>query len=110
MRINIINEFKCIQMKRHINYYLFFLLFVLLYSCSNDKPTQGTIQHEEGTIMNEKGANTGNESGNGAVLEGSNKDDYYQMRGYGDSIPSDSIRKAKTLDSIRIANSPNHNK
>jgi hypothetical protein len=55
--------------------------------------------------------NTDNNDSNGAsVMEESNKDDYYQIRGYGDSIPSDSIREAKRRDSIRILNSPNHNK
>jgi hypothetical protein len=49
-------------------------------------------------------------TGNGAVMEESNKNDYYQMRGYGDSIPSDSIREQVRLDSIRIANSNHHNK
>ena len=48
-------------------------------------------------------------SGNSAVMEGSNKDDYYQVRGYGDSIP-DSIREAKRLDSLRISKSNHHNK
>jgi hypothetical protein len=49
-------------------------------------------------------------SGNGAVIEGSNKDDRYQRNGYVDSIPSDSIREEKRLDSIRISKSPDHNK
>jgi hypothetical protein len=51
-----------------------------------------------------------NSTGNGAVMEESNKDDYYQMRGYGDSIPSDSIKEQVRLDSIRIAKSNHHNK
>lgn len=44
------------------------------------------------------------------VIEESNKNDYYQMRGFGDSIPSDSIKKEKLKDSIRISRSPNMNK
>lgn len=53
-----------------------------------------------------------NEHGNpgNSVIEGSNKDDYYQMRGFGDSIPSDSIKNEKRKDSIRISRSPNKNK
>ena len=53
-----------------------------------------------------------NEHGNpgNGVIEGSNKDDLYQMQGFGDSIPSDSIRKQVEEDSIRIFNSPNKNK
>ncbi len=61
----------------------------LLYSCGND---------------------SNHSSGNGAVIEGSNKDDYYQMRGYGDSIPSDSIKEQVRLDSIRISKSDHHHK
>jgi hypothetical protein len=64
-------------------------LICLMYSCNTD---------------------SNHSSGNPAVIEESNKDDYYQMRGYGDSIPSDSIREAKRLDSIRIAKSNHHNK
>lgn len=48
--------------------------------------------------------------GNGAVIEGSNKDDNYQRNGFGDSIPSDSVREEVRLDSTRIAKSNHHNK
>lgn len=65
------------------------LLLGFIYSCSSD---------------------TNHSTGNGAVMEGSNKDDAYQMGGYADSIPSDSVREAKRLDSIRIENSGHHNK
>ena len=65
------------------------LLSVFLFSCGND---------------------SNHSSGNDAVMEGSNKDDQYQRSGYGDSIPSDSVKEQVRLDSSRIANSPNHNK
>lgn len=54
--------------------------------------------------------NDNHHTGNGAVIEGSNKDDIYQRSGYGDSIPSDSIKEAVRQDSIRIAKSNHHNK
>lgn len=49
-------------------------------------------------------------TGNGAVTEGSNKDDQYQRSGYGDSIPSDSVKELVRQDSIRISKSNHQNK
>jgi hypothetical protein len=68
--------------------FLIFSFWLLTYGCNTDKG------HRD----------------NGSVMEESNKDDHYQMTGYGDSIPSDSIREAKRLDSIRISKSKHHNK
>lgn len=51
-----------------------------------------------------------NSNGKGSVMEESNKDDYYQMRGYGDSLPSDSLKEEVRQDSIRIWKSGHHNK
>lgn len=76
-------------MKTISKIWVFFLFVSLTYSCKTDN---------------------NNSSGNSAVMEGSNKDDYYQSRGYGDSIPSDSVKEQVRLDSIRIANSNHHNK
>lgn len=61
-------------------------------------------------ILSSCGNDGNHASGNSAVMEGSNKDDIYQRSGYGDSIPSDSIKEEIRQDSIRIAKSNHHNK
>jgi hypothetical protein len=68
--------------------FLIFTFLCFIYSCTDDD-----------TLIS-----------NGSVMEESNRDDYYQMRGYGDSIPSDSLRELVRLDSIRIAESNHRNK
>ena len=79
---------KFIIMRRINKIPCLFLLLWTAYGCDTDNNHSG---------------------GNGAVMEGSNKDDIYQISGYGDSIP-DSVKEAARLDSIRIHNSSHHNK
>jgi hypothetical protein len=63
-------------MKTTFKYAFFYFLVTTIFSCNGDK-TPGAIRE-------------------------TNKDDYYQMRGYGDSIPNDSMREVIRKDSIRI--------
>lgn len=65
-------------MKTILKQGLLCISFASLFSCNGDK-TPGAIR-------------------------ATNKDDYYQMRGYGDSLPNDSIREVVREDSIRIYN------
>ncbi|HET6228046.1 MAG TPA: hypothetical protein VFF27_17310 [Bacteroidia bacterium] len=81
-----------------------------LSSCTSDKGNSNNTGDSMAKSHHDEDYHEENHAGgNGSVIEGSNKDDYYQMRGFGDSIP-DSVRELKRQDSIRIKNSPDRNK